>query len=113
MKILLICYVTPFILKKQAVYPSETLPTFCKTALCYFTEESKGPTNVIQFVTYRVENFATGKLCILRCDDLYPEEGSRKLLHSVGFILDSVISQKIVFFYLISFDMNIKLRNTK
>ena len=53
MKILVICYVTTYTLKKQqAVWPSETLAIFCKTALCYFTEDSKEPSKVIQFVTF-------------------------------------------------------------
>jgi hypothetical protein len=54
-KIPLICYVTPCTLKKEATCPSETLATFCKTVLCYFTEDSKEPSKVIQFVTSGVE----------------------------------------------------------
>ena len=65
MKILLICYVTPCTLKKQVACPSETLTTFCKTALSYFTEESKEPSNVIQFVTSEVETEVTENKCIL------------------------------------------------
>ena len=54
-KILLICYVTPCTLKKQAVCPYETLATIYKTALCYCTEEIKQRSDVIRFVTSGLE----------------------------------------------------------